>query len=124
MRKFILITAMVLASATAQAGVPRGLTMASNDEPAAVEQPGTTEALKSVEAPKPVVEASKPVEEAPKVVERAPAVDTNAEPPKADTVKSVAGKDTPPLKVEKPKRRHESTEARVIYELHRNGIYW
>jgi hypothetical protein len=33
MRKFILITAMVLASATAQAGVSRGLTVASNDEP-------------------------------------------------------------------------------------------
>ena len=39
MRKFILITAMVLASATAQAGVSRGLTLlAANDEPAAVEQ--------------------------------------------------------------------------------------
>jgi hypothetical protein len=25
---------------------------------------------------------------------------------------------------EKPKRKHGSTEARVIYELHRHGIYW
>ena len=31
MRKFILITAMVLASATAQAGPMRGLTLASNE---------------------------------------------------------------------------------------------
>jgi hypothetical protein len=116
MRKFILITAMVLVSATAQAGVPRGLTMAANDDAAAMEQPKSAETLKSIEAPK-------PVEEAPKVVER-PAADTNAEPPKADTVKSVAQKDTQPLKVEKPKHRRESTEARVIYELHRNGIYW
>jgi hypothetical protein len=27
-------------------------------------------------------------------------------------------------KVEKPKRKRMSTEARVIYELHRHGIYW
>jgi hypothetical protein len=25
---------------------------------------------------------------------------------------------------EKPKRKRGSTEARVIYELHRHGIYW
>jgi hypothetical protein len=39
-------------------------------------------------------------------------------------VKPVAEKDAQPLKAEKPKRRRESTEARVIYELHRHGIYW
>jgi hypothetical protein len=111
MRKFILIAALVLASATAQAGVSRGLTVASNDEPAVVEQA------------KPV-ETSKPVE-APKYVERPAVVDTKAEPPKTDTVKPVAEKDAQPLKAEKPKRWHESTEAaRVIYELHRHGIYW
>jgi hypothetical protein len=27
-------------------------------------------------------------------------------------------------KTDKWKHRHESTEARVIYELHRHGIYW
>src|SRR5450432_4415091 len=58
MRKFILITAMVLASASAQAGVSRGLTLASNDEPAAAaeqakEAPKETpkEAPKTVETP-------------------------------------------------------------------------
>ena len=35
MRKFILIASMVLASASAQAGGTRSLTLASNDEPAA-----------------------------------------------------------------------------------------
>ena len=35
MRKFILITAMVLVSATAQAAEPRGLTLASNEDPLA-----------------------------------------------------------------------------------------
>ncbi|MDB5604707.1 MAG: hypothetical protein JWP25_1607, partial [Bradyrhizobium sp.] len=34
MRKFILITAMVLVSATAHAGGPRSLTLASSDQPA------------------------------------------------------------------------------------------
>ena len=52
MRKFILIAALVLVSATAQAGVTRGLTLASNDEPAAAEQPKAVEAPKAAEAPK------------------------------------------------------------------------
>ena len=38
MRKFILIAALVLASATAQAGQSRSLTMASNDDQAVVGQ--------------------------------------------------------------------------------------
>jgi hypothetical protein len=29
-----------------------------------------------------------------------------------------------PAEVMKPKRSHVPTEARVIYELHRHGIYW
>jgi hypothetical protein len=126
MSKFILVTAMVLASATAQAGASRGLTVASNDEPAVVEQPKSSDVksseVKSSEVPK-SVEAPKPVE-APKYVEKPAAVDTKAEPPKTDTVKPVAEKDAQLLKAEKPKRWHESAEARVIYELHRHGIYW
>ena len=40
-----------------------------------------------------------------------------------------AGKTVEPTKSQpvaeaKPKRRHVSTEARAIYELHRHGIYW
>jgi hypothetical protein len=116
MRKFILIAALVLASATAQAGVTRSLTLASNDEPAANEQP------KAVEAPK-AVETSKPVE-APKYVDRPPAVSTATVQAKADQAKPVADNNTQTPKVEKPKRKRESTEARVIYELHRHGIYW
>ena len=44
--------------------------------------------------------------------------------PTADQAKPVADKDIQTPKAVKPKRRHESTEARVIYELHRHGIYW
>jgi hypothetical protein len=114
MRKFILITAMVLVSATAQAGPTRGLTLASNDEPAAVEQ--AKEAPKAVEAPS--------AAEAPKFVDRPAPVSTTTEAPKAEPAKAVADKNPQTPKADKPKRRRESTEARVIYELHRHGIYW
>jgi hypothetical protein len=108
MRKFVLIAAMVLVSATAQASGSRGLTMASNDEVTAAEQP------KSAEAPV----------EAPKYVERPAAVDTTTPAPKGDEAKPVADKDIRSQKTAKLKRHHESTEARVISELHRHGIYW
>ena len=150
MRKFILITALVLASATAQAGAMRDLVLASNDEAAASEPsqtsvipktseapkisaapqetPTVSEAPKAAEAPKAVdvpkaAEAPKPVE-TPKYVERPPVADTTTGAPKAERVKAVAEKDIQPLRADKPKRRHEPTEARVIYELHRHGIYW
>ena len=87
MRKFVLIAAMVLISASAQAGVSRGLTMASNDEPAIAGQPA--------------------------------AVDATADQPKSDQTRPASDK-----KAEKPAHKRESTEARVIYELHRHGIYW
>jgi hypothetical protein len=103
MRNFVLIAAMVLASASAQAGESRGLTLASNDDPAATAQPAPAA------APAPA--------ETPKYVERPSAVDAKAttDQPKTDS--------KPVVKAEK-KKHHESTEARVIYELHRHGIYW
>ena len=110
MRKLILIAAMVLISASAQAGGNRGLTLAANDEPpAAAEQPKSAE-TRAAEEPK---------ADAPKFVERPAAVAAPDDAPKADQVKPASGK-----KAEVRKHRHESTEARVIYELHRHGIYW
>jgi hypothetical protein len=114
MRKFILIAALVLASATAQAGSSRNLTMAANDQPAAAEAPKGAD--KVTEQPA--------ASEAPKFVERPAAVDTATEAPKAEPAKPVAEKNVETPKVEKPKRKRMSTEARVIYELHRHGIYW
>jgi len=106
MHKFVLIAAMVLASASAQAAGSRGLTLASNDEPAASTQPSPAPAAAPADAPK--------------YVERPSAVDARVpEQPKMDA----KAESKPVVKVEK-KRHHESTEARVIYELHRHGIYW
>ncbi|MDB5637192.1 MAG: hypothetical protein JWP51_2100 [Bradyrhizobium sp.] len=96
MRKLILISAMVLVSAAAQAGPSRSLSLASSEQP--VEQP--TAAEKTVDQPA-ASETVKPPESG------------KASAPKADRAAEV-----------KPKRRNVSTEARVIYELHRHGIYW
>jgi hypothetical protein len=105
MRRFILIAAMVLLSASAQADVSRGLTLASSEEPVVAEQ------LKTVDTPK--------VVEVPKTVERPAIVDTTTGQPKVDSPKPA-----PDNNAQKPKYTRESTEARVIYELHRHGIYW
>jgi hypothetical protein len=123
MRKFILIAAMVLVSASAQAGPSRSLTVASNDEAATVEQPKAVQD----KAVQDKATQDKAVDElgveTPKYVERPAAVGKTVEPAKADQVKPVADKDAAAPKVDK-KRRHEVTAARVISELHRHGIYW
>jgi hypothetical protein len=113
MRKFILVAAIALASASAQAGEireTRNLTLAASDQ-------APVETLKAEDK---VVDTAKPAE-APKFVDRPSAVGTAAEAPKADVAKPVAAA-TP--KADKPKRRHYWTEARIIGELHRHGIYW
>jgi hypothetical protein len=100
MRKLIMIAAITLASAAANAGPSRSLSLASADasQPIA-EQPKaqTAEPTKTFERPKPG---------APQETAKGPATrDKSAE-------------------IVKPKRRPLSTEARVIYELRRHGIYW
>jgi hypothetical protein len=121
MRKLILVMALVLLSASAQAGVSRGPTLALNDEPVTAEQPKTVDTPKVVEAP---TATEAPKAEAPKLVERPAVVDTSADQPKVDPSKVDPSKSAPVKTAEKPKRKRESTEARVIYELHRHGIYW
>src|ERR1700744_100241 len=101
MRRIILVTALVLVSASAQARISRGLTLASSND-AAVTEPSST-----VDAPKDVQKGvQKPVDI------------TAADQPGTDP-----SKPAPEMKVGKPKPSHRSTEARVIYELHRHGIY-
>ena len=100
MRQLILIAAITLASTAANAGPSRSLSLASADAAQPVtEQPKaqTAEPAKTFERPKPV---------APQEAAKGPASGDR------------------PSEIAKPKRRPLSTEARVIYELHRHGIYW
>ena len=119
MRKFILITAMVLVSATAHAGGQRSLTLASSDEP-----------VKSVETKPAETTPAEATPEAPKFVERPSVVDTKTEQPAAQCQPAPTTADAPRTApkdfatTDKPKRRHQSTESRIISELHRHGIYW
>jgi hypothetical protein len=109
MRKFILVAAMVLVSATAQAGASRGLTVASGDDPAAAEQP------KAVEAPTPA--------ETPKYTARPAAVDPAPEAPR-DHVRPRYERNPQMYRTERSRYRHVSIRARIMYALHRYGIYW
>ncbi len=113
MRKFILVAALVLASASAQAADSRSLTRASGDDQAvaAAGQAGPAEAPKAVEETKPM--------DAPKYLDRPAAVNTAADAPKADPAKPAQVR-----KAERRKPRRDWTEARIIGELHRHGIYW
>jgi len=105
MRKIILIAAIAVLSTNASAGPSRGLSVASSEDPlATLPTPQKVEAL----AP------------APAVAER-PAPPTAA-PATADKPAEL-GKDKPTEQA-KPKKKRMTTEARVIYELHRHGIYW
>jgi len=121
MRKFILIAAMVLASANAQAGPSRSLILAANDE-----QPATTLAPQTSPAPSAAPTSATPqattTTETPKYVERPTAVA-----PAATAATTTTGTPKTPkttdTKADKAKKRRD-TQARVIYELHRHGIYW
>ena len=121
MRKFVLIAALVLASASAQAAGMRGLTLASSDDQpaAATEQPKAVEAIKPVETPS-AVEDAKPVE-TPKYVDRPAAANTATEAPTGDAARPAT---VPAPKAARRKPRRDWTEARIIGELHRHGIYW
>ena len=136
MRKFILITAMVLASATAQAG-ERSLTLGSDN--AATAAPAASAPAQSVEAPKvsemtaPAATAETPqATETPKYVERPALVEPKAEQPSTEDSKldPSYGQPAPEKTAPAPKRRrmveHQRywTEGRIINELHRHGVYW
>jgi len=113
MRKIILVAAMVLASASAQAAGPRSLSLATASEQAAAPQ-----ATATIAAATQVSEAA-PVTDAPKYVDRPPAISA---PAPAAIATQPAPKTT--AKVNKPKHKRTWTEGRIISELHRHGIYW
>jgi hypothetical protein len=122
MRKIILVAAMVLASASAQAGGPRSLSLSAVSEPASVQQ--TAPALAA--APTQVSEAA-PAAEAPKYLDRPPAISLTAPAATAPTTTmatSAPAAIQPAAKADKPKHKRSWTEGRIISELHRHGIYW
>jgi hypothetical protein len=126
MRKFILITAMVLVSATAHAG-QRSLTLASSDEPAKSVETKSVETKPAEITPAETKPAEVTPTEAPKFVERPSVVDTQPATQCQPTASTTA--DAPKMApreatTEKPRHRHQSTESRIISELHRHGIYW
>ena len=112
MRKFILIAALVLVSAAAQARGTRSLTLASSNESAKVEQSKAAEAPKSVATPRPSFrqQSRQGLQQGSQRLQRPDPV--------------TAAKYAVAVKVEKLKRQGASTLARVRYALHRHGIYW
>jgi hypothetical protein len=123
MRKFILIAAMVLASASAQAGQSRSLILAANDEQPSTEQPAIPAAPQTTPAPAVAPQTTTTTTDTPKYVERPAAVAPAATTPATTTTETPKTTKTTDAKADKARKRRD-TEARVIYELHRHGIYW
>jgi hypothetical protein len=109
MRKFILIAALVLVSATAQAKGTRSLTLAAGDQPKAVAAPQAAEAPKFVGRPPIRQRSSQRMKRPNRVAAQNRQVFQN---------KQV-------FKIGMPKRKRPSVLlARVVSALHRHGIYW
>jgi hypothetical protein len=101
MRKLVLIAAMTLASAAANAGPSRSLSLATADAtPQVTAQPGT----QAAEPAPPTATVERPQPVAPQAAN---------DPAAGDKPAAV-----------KPRQQHVSTEAHIIHELHRHGIYW
>ena len=119
MRKFILIAGFVLASAAAQAGDNRSLSLDPLAPPATAR---TSDPSQTAQAPQ---ASETPQAETPKYSERPALVDTKAEPASTESSKPVATKTASAPRTEKPRRKERYwTEGRIISELHRHGIYW
>jgi hypothetical protein len=100
MRKLVLITALLLASASAHAGESRGLVLAANDTPAASDTAAPAAPLPPA-APSATTDAPKPRADA------APAKPAPAKPASSTTA-----------------RRYESDEAKARRIAARYGISW
>ena len=133
MRKLILITGLVLASAAAQAGEPRSLTLSSDSPATTAPAKPAASARAMAEAPQrtnapPATETPKAVE-TPKYIERPALVEPKAEPPQVQRstvapAKPPAGKAASTHRTEKRRYKRYWIEGRIISELHRHGIYW
>jgi hypothetical protein len=95
MPSFVVVAAVLLMSASAHAGPSRGLSLATAEAP-------------------PPNQAQKPATDVP----QSPSAAT---PDATPVVKEVG---PPKPAVARPIKKQATTEARIIYELHRHGIYW
>jgi hypothetical protein len=132
MRKLILIAAMSLLATQALAG-ERSLSLASSPPAQATEQPAPQPAdARKMTDTAPTIPAAAATTEPPAASTPAPAIVPRPAivPPQTTTVTTAAAptvattEPAKPAATSKPKRRDPSIEARVIRELHRNGIYW
>ena len=125
MRKFILITAFVLVSASAQAGISRSLTLASNDPSATVEQSKAAEAPASVARQRPSIrqQGSQDPQQNSQSLQQSQRMQQGGQRMRRPGL-ITAAKYAVAVKVAKLKRQGESTLARVKYAMHRHGIYW
>jgi hypothetical protein len=100
MRKLVLITALLLASASAHAGESRGLLLAANDTPAATDTAAPA-------APLPPA---------------APVATTDAPKPQADAAPAKRGPARPTRRASG--RSYQSDEAKARSIAARFGVYW
>ncbi len=115
MIKLILIAAISLFASQAYAGGPRSLSLAAtNASQQATEQPATPTSPQTPPANAQTATTT-PVMTAP-----ATSPQTATAPAAGPAQPAIA----PVAETAKPKHREPSTEARVIRELHRHGIYW
>jgi hypothetical protein len=117
MRELILIVTMSLLASQAHAGGSRSLSLAGTNASQTTEQPATTAAPQATQAPTVTPPATV------QTATTAPA----STPPAAPAQTAIVPAATPAKPIvdtSKPKQRQLSTEARVIRELHRHGIYW
>ena len=131
MRKLILITAFVLVSASAQAGISRGLTLASNDPSATAEQSKAAEAPTSVARQRPSIpqqSGQNPQQNSQSLQQGERSQQSQGMQQGGQRMRRpgliTAAKYAVAVKVGKLKRQGASTLARVQYALHRHGIYW
>ena len=131
MRKFILITALVLVSASAQAGITRGLTLASNDPSVTVEQSKAAEVPTSAARQQPSIpqqsgqnpqQNSQSLQQSQRLQQSHRMQQGGQRMQRPGLI--AAAKYAVAVKVAKLKRQGESTLARVKYAMHRHGIYW
>jgi hypothetical protein len=132
MRKLILVAALVLVSASAQAGGTRSLTLASSDQTAAAQlpdaqQPNAGEAPQSVARPSLRQRNSVRLQQSQKQ-QQSQALQQSQRMQQGQRMRRpgpiTAAKYAVAAKVGQLKRQGASTLARVRYALHRNGIYW